>query len=229
MNILSIDTVTDVCSVAITYKGETVQRTSSERVGHSNLILALISSLCAEMEVSFSKLDVMGVDIGPGSFTGVRIGIGVIQGLAYGTNLPVIGVSSLETLAASQKGKLVLPALDARMGQIYCGLYDTECGVTELVSPVVCYPDEVPFTIGNRDLFGLGSGWEQYDKEIVGGLKVPTWNKETRFDSNWKSNWYPEARFVNQLAMTRGLTCSTGALNLRASYVRNQVVNSKRT
>ncbi len=225
MNILSIDTATDVCSVAITYDGQTEQLVSDERIGHSNLVLGLVSTLCQNMGISISQLDVMAVDIGPGSFTGVRIGIGVIQGLAYGANLPVLGVSSLEVLAASTSEGTILPALDARMGQIYCGLYDTSIDLVEVVAPIVCYPAKTRIVIGEEAVLGLGSGWDQYGLKMKEGL-AEIQEKGSIANIRWEKGKYPEARFINKVASMKGMEFCVNPLDLRASYVRNQVVKS---
>ena len=100
MKLLAIDTVTEACSVALFGVGDTIlERYIVEERGHSNLVLGMIDSLLSEAGIGRDDLDALAVDIGPGSFTGVRIGIGIGQGLSLGLGLPLIGVSSLMVLA----------------------------------------------------------------------------------------------------------------------------------
>ena len=223
MNLIAIETVTESCSVAVCYKGEIHQKSCSERIGHSNLVLGMVSGLCDELGVTLSDMDIIAVDVGPGSFTGVRIGIGVAQGLAYGADLPVMGVGSLEALSASLQNTLVLPALDARMGQVYCALYDVTMGTKEIMAPVVCAPSQIPWFDQQRDFVGLGSGWDQYYDEMLTSVsRAPN----QPLPIQWQPGQFPEAKFVTKIAIERGKTAAVSPLDLFASYVRNQVVST---
>lgn len=127
-NILAIDTSTPACSVAIRWGGETFTRHKLASREHTRLILPMVDELLSEVDIGLSQIDVIAFTAGPGSFTGIRIGFGVVQGLAFGADLPVLPVSTLETLAYTATRKLclesdasvqIIPMLDARMDEIY--------------------------------------------------------------------------------------------------------------
>ena len=137
-NILAIDTTTEACSVALNLRGTLLQRSEIAPNGHSRLVLGMVESLLREAGLDLRDLDALAVDVGPGSFTGVRIGIGVAQGLAYGAGCKVVPVGSLEALACGvfrdfyetasdpvpgPVPEIVLAAIDAHMGQIYYACY----------------------------------------------------------------------------------------------------------
>ena len=90
---------------------------------HSELLLPMLHELLAQAELSLEKLDGIAFGAGPGSFTGLRVACGVAQGLAFGLNLPVIGISTLKALAAQINNENVITAIDARMGEIYHAAY----------------------------------------------------------------------------------------------------------
>jgi tRNA threonylcarbamoyladenosine biosynthesis protein TsaB len=127
-NILAIDTSTPACSVAIRWGGETLTRHRLASREHTKLLLPMVDELLSEVDIGLSQIDVIAFTAGPGSFTGIRIGFGVVQGLAFGADLPVLPVSTLETLAYTATRKLclesdasvqIIPMLDARMDEIY--------------------------------------------------------------------------------------------------------------
>ncbi|WP_158379520.1 tRNA (adenosine(37)-N6)-threonylcarbamoyltransferase complex dimerization subunit type 1 TsaB [Candidatus Williamhamiltonella defendens] len=125
--ILAIDTTTDACSVAIWKHGEISSLSEICPRNQTQRILPMVQQILGASSLSLHQLDVLAFSRGPGSFTGVRLGIGVSQGLALGADLPMIGVSTLEILAQGacrQTGlKQVLVAMDARMGEIYWGAF----------------------------------------------------------------------------------------------------------
>ena len=252
MNILAIDTVTEFCSVSLTYQGETRQVMSDASTTHSHLVLDMVKELTRSFGIHLSELDALAVDIGPGSFTGVRIGLGVAQGLAYGSDLSVIGVGSLETLSVSKPGALVIPALDARMGQIYCSIYDTREGVTSLCEPLVCDPDGVEFGSlvhlilpvdtqdqnginqdkGETKIYGLGNGWAEYYDPMMNSLAKEAKARNSRFIEegvfSCVAECYPEARMVAEVAQLKGMSAAVSPMHLLASYVRNQVAKKSK-
>jgi tRNA threonylcarbamoyladenosine biosynthesis protein TsaB len=130
---------------------------------HSQEILPRIEALLARAEIDKSALDLIVYGQGPGSFTGLRIGIGVVQGLAYGLQIPVVGVSSLACLAAQvvqapQQAALV--ALAARNTEVYFGAYGwAENGVRLLGREGVFEAAEIPEQDPGLTWFGIGDGW----------------------------------------------------------------------
>jgi tRNA threonylcarbamoyladenosine biosynthesis protein TsaB len=106
LNILAIDSSTEVCSVAFGNGADIFEEKNASRSGHSQTILELISTVLDNAQATLEELDLLAVDVGPGSFTGLRIGIGVAKGIAYAGRLPVAGISSLEEpgCSASDQG-----------------------------------------------------------------------------------------------------------------------------
>lgn len=135
-NLLAIDTSTAWCSVALSL-GDQAPELKHEAVsaGSSQLLLPWIESLLKKANISLKDLDAIAVGVGPGAFTGVRLGVAVVQGLAVSNNLPVISVISLDAIAAELVGtpefqkvnpRRFLVAIDARMGEVYWATYDTQ-------------------------------------------------------------------------------------------------------
>jgi len=128
-HILAIETSTSACSVALGLGDDLIFKRS--QVGnniHSQVLLTMVQEVLEEASFSVNGLNAVAVGQGPGSFTGLRIGVGVAQGIAYGVGCPMIGVSSLMALAfQSREEGLVIAALDARMGEVYWGCYNNEC------------------------------------------------------------------------------------------------------
>jgi universal bacterial protein YeaZ len=146
--LLALDASTEVCSVAVTDGSTVVQRYCDTPKSHSKVLLPLINEVLEEAKIALSDLDALAVTRGPGSFTGIRIGLGIIQGLSYGAKLPVIGLNTLDVMAEQYRatlscmsGSIIVPALDARMGEVYWSAYRAENEHCEAVIPAaVCAP-----------------------------------------------------------------------------------------
>ncbi len=171
--ILALDTSTPACSVALNIDGVVLEDFRMAPRLHNDLILPMVDQLLQQAELTLSDLDAIAFGRGPGSFTGLRISAGVVQGLAFGADLPVVPVSTLEALALEgfQKTSQAywLAALDARMGEIYMAGYrvdknaqgyQVECLLPEAVSK----PDELPKF--KQAFSGVGSGW-CYEERLV--------------------------------------------------------------
>lgn len=124
--ILSIDTCLGASSVAI-LDGDVVRAAHSEPMtrGHQERIAVLAREVAAEAGVKFAELTRIAVTVGPGSFTGLRVGLSFAKGLATALSIPCVGINTLEALAASADAKgLVAGVLDAKMGQVYLQVFD---------------------------------------------------------------------------------------------------------
>ncbi|MGL5948722.1 MAG: tRNA (adenosine(37)-N6)-threonylcarbamoyltransferase complex dimerization subunit type 1 TsaB [Aeromonas sp.] len=153
MKILAVDTATEACSAALLC----VDEAGNERVyarweeaprDHTKKILPMVQSVLDEAGVRLTELSAIAFGQGPGSFTGVRIGISVAQGLAFGVDVPLIGISTLAAMAqgawAQHNACQVLAAIDARMDEVYLGAYQLSAGVMQpLQTEVVSRPDEL--------------------------------------------------------------------------------------
>lgn len=182
MKLLAIETASDACSCALLMDGTHLERHLIAPRRHAELVLAMVEELLAEAGLGLAGLDALAFGRGPGSFTGVRIAAGVIQGLAFGADLSVVPVSSLQALAqgAWREGGngRVLAAFDARMGEVYWGAYeiDDKGLMTAAMDDGASPPEAVPVPSGSGWL-GAGEGWGAYAgilAERIGGKLVGT-------------------------------------------------------
>ena len=144
MLVLALETSTDLGSCALWRNGQTIFRICPSGQPHSETLLPLVRELLAEAAVTVGQLDAIAFGAGPGAFTGLRIACGVAQGLAVAAGVPVVPVSSLETLAAMSGAERVLAMLDARMGEVYSGRYvRSDDGYTLQGEIRVSAPDDI--------------------------------------------------------------------------------------
>lgn len=229
MKLLAIDTSTEACSAALWLDGEVCQRYQVAPREHGQLILPMIESLLAEAGLALTQLDTLAFGQGPGGFTGVRIANSVIQGLAFGTDLPVVPISSLAALAQGACTELgtphVLAAIDARIGEVYWGAYraNENSGLVALVDKeIVCMPEDVPLPLAGDvgGWFGVGTGWHTYAQSLKARLGEAV--------TAWDGQRYPQAQHLAQLAadaFQRGL--AVGAEQALPVYLRDEVAWKK--
>ncbi len=127
--ILSIETSTPLCSVALHRVGELIAtRETQEEGGHGKKLTRLIESVCADAGISMNQLDAIAVSNGPGSYTGLRIGLATAKGLCFGLDIPLITMNTLQVMANAWTGlpenTLLLPMLDARRMEVYAAVFD---------------------------------------------------------------------------------------------------------
>lgn len=166
--ILVIDTSTEACSAALIADNSLIQRFEVSPRGHSKKILPMVEALLAEAKLTLAELDAIAYGRGPGSFTGVRIGSGIMQGLALGSEKPVLPISTLAAMAQQaieQSGaEHVLAAIDARMGEVYWGHYQNVDGLAVLVNEEqVIAPGELSaLNLDAPEYVAVGTAWETY-------------------------------------------------------------------
>jgi len=178
VNILGIDTSTVLGAVGIVDGDELVadMRTNIS-VTHSERLMLHIDGLLKSARLTMDDIDGFAVGLGPGSFTGLRIGVATVKGLAYATGKPVAGVSSLRALAGNLPDcrHMVCPVYDARKGMVYAALYrDTDAGREEVFSPRAMFPDDLVEYIDAPAVF-IGEGARVYGellKEKLGDKAV---------------------------------------------------------
>lgn len=167
MKLLAVETSTDACSAALFIDGQIEEQFALAPREHTKLILPMIDQLMAAAELRPQQLDAIAVSRGPGSFTGVRIAGGVVQGIAMGADLPVVPVSTLAAIAQgyfnqNSGADLAFTAMDARMDEIFWGCFQRNgLGLAELIGDEAVTPAaEVVFP--DLSGFGVGSGWGVY-------------------------------------------------------------------
>lgn len=159
MKLLVLDTSTEWCSAALWLDGHVQARRTLAGQRHSSLLLPMVDALLHESGVGLRQLDGIGYGAGPGSFTGLRIACAVTQGLAFGADLPVVGVSTLESIAAQTGAERVLTVLDARMAEVYWAAYQRDETAWQCVAgPALALPESVAVPDGSGWI-GAGNGF----------------------------------------------------------------------
>lgn len=188
MKILSIDTSTDYLSIAITDGAKVLARyhRPSHR-NHSRLLVPTISNLVRKVRLKMKDIDGFCVSIGPGSFTGLRIGVVTIKGLAYALNKPIVTVPTLDVIAHNAnffKG-VVVPVLDAKKKKVYACLYKSDGAKLKKISKYLLIPAE--------DLLKMTA---KYDKVLFLGDAVLLVGAGEKI-----KNWHPRADVAAGLAL----------------------------
>ena len=167
MKVLGIETATEVCAAAIVSDGHVVAESSvAKKNTHAEKLLVLISTVLEEAAATIDGIDGIAVSIGPGSFTGLRIGLSVAKGLAYAASKPLVAVPTLVALAQRaldagkvEPGGFVLAALDARRDEVYCQLFGvTGTGLTPVWDARDMTTAELIGEIDTRDVLLTGDG-----------------------------------------------------------------------
>lgn len=168
MKILALDTSTEYCSVALWRDGAVDAREAHAGQRHSELLLPMVDELLGRHGLAAKDLDGIAFGEGPGSFTGLRIGCGVTQGLAFGAGLPVVGVSTLLALAEAAGAARAVCCLDARMGEIYHAAYAQSGPDWRTVHlPSLCAPEDAP-PLPAGAWTGCGGGFAAHDAALRG-------------------------------------------------------------
>lgn len=171
---LAIDASTEACSVALQINEQVISRFELCPQSHSLLLLPMVDEVLKEAGVKLTELDGLIFGRGPGSFTGVRIGIGVAQGLALSAQLPVVGVSTLQAMAQLAFDKhdqeKVLSVIDARMSEVYSGYFVIDdSGIMQLHGEEsVLPPENLAFHYQAQAIpaFAVGTGWDAYTETL---------------------------------------------------------------
>src|SRR5690606_16468967 len=168
--LLAFETSTEACSVALWRDGQVLERFDVVPRRHAELSLPWAEQLLAEAGVARSQLDAIAVGRGPGAFTGVRLAVALAQGIALALDRPVVPVSTLAALAARGRDGRVVAALDARMGEVYLGMFEVAAGeVRALGCEAVLRPDlaQLPPQGGWH---GVGTGFAAAEGALVARL-----------------------------------------------------------
>lgn len=225
MKLLAVDTSTPACSAALCIDGAIVEKFTLAPQQHTQLVLPMIDELMAEAQLSPQQLDGLAFGRGPGSFTGVRIATSVVQGIAFGADLPVVPVSTLAALAQDYFNKyddteVVFAAMDARIQEIFWGVYRTgerRSAVLlgeEAVTPATNVTFPACFGVG------VGSGWKVYATQL--SQRLGAW--VTGIDSSL----LPRAALIAQLGV-EGLRCNQAVSFDQALpvYLRDKVAKKE--
>lgn len=221
--ILALDTATEACSVALLHRGVVTSLDEVSPRTHTQRILPMIDELLIQAGISIQQIDALAFGRGPGSFTGVRVGSGIAQGLAFGATLPVIPVSNLLAMAEAAYQKLnaisVVALIDARMNEVYFAQFErNQYGWETVIEEQVCSPEKAIAQIKCRkDTAVVGTGWHVYPQFAAASLAA-TVTEIT----------LPSAQYMLPLVLEfieKGETKS--ALDIEPVYLRNEVTWQK--
>lgn len=220
MKLLALDTSTEACSVALLQQNTIIALDEVCPQQHSKRVLPMIDRLLADAGLSLNALDGIVFGRGPGSFTGVRIGVSVAQGLAFGADLPVYGVSTLAAMAQAAvrlyQAKQIVAAIDARMAEVYLASFslDADGVLQQLCAEQAVKPQQLAPLGLTGEVVAVGTGWQTYANELqqVQRARIVT------------DILYPSAQdmlTLAQSAYTQGHFVS--AENAEPVYVRDEV------
>lgn len=224
LNILAIDTSSDACSVALLSNHTIKEIFQVAPRQHNALILPMIEQILQKANLTLKQLDAIAFGCGPGSFTGLRIATGIVQGIAFAADLPVIPISTLQALAQGALRefgtKNVIAAIDARINEIYWAAYESDGNqVMQAQTPeIVCTPAEISVVASTWQ--GVGSGWDTYHAILQEKLGERL--------QNWLPKCYVKAQDIVKLAAIdyqKGKVVS--ASQATPIYLRDQVVKEK--
>ena len=191
--LLALDASSSACSAALLHRRPGADDVLLSRFAltpraHTRCLLPMVDEVLAEAGLPASALDAVAYGRGPGSFTGLRIAAGVAQGLAYGLDRPLLGVSTLEALALGAHRRYhyryLITALDARMGEIYVAAWQCRDGAPVALSEeAVMAPARLRLPAGHddHDWVGIGSGWalwEQMPAAVQAGMGLCVTERE---------------------------------------------------
>lgn len=174
-NIINIETSTEVCSVALTSDGQVLEHYENyEGHTHSTVLNSYIYDILRYVRSREIKVDAIAVSIGPGSYTGLRIGLSEAKGLAFGLNVPLIGVNTLQLMSVSamfgrfsdEDDVLYVPMIDARRMEVYTAVYDK--ALNEIMSPTALVIGENSFSdlLVQHHLIFMGNGAGKVEEVI---------------------------------------------------------------
>ena len=228
ITLLALDTSTEACSVALWHKGEKTHLDELAQRTHTKRILPMVDELLANSGINLKQVDALAFGRGPGSFTGVRVGAGIAQGLAFGADLPVIAVSNLTAMAQAAfelyQAENVAAAIDARMNEVYFSQVKREKVRSELgeffqwnpvIEEQVCQPEKVLEQLSDLTAYRVGTGWAAYPQFKDSGLEG-------------SDIILPSAQYMLELALTDYAQNKViSALEIEPVYLRNEVTWKK--
>ena len=228
LTLLALDTSTEACSVALFHHGEKTHINELAQRTHTKRILPMIDEILANSGLRLNQVDALAFGRGPGSFTGVRVGAGIAQGLAFGAELPVIPISNLTAMAQAafelHQAENAVAAIDARMNEVYFSQLVREKVRSdfgeffqwrEIITEQVCSPEQAIKQLRDDNAFRVGTGWVAYSQ----------FTEKNLISSDIA---LPNALYMLELARVEYLQKRTiSALEIKPIYLRNEVTWKK--
>lgn len=190
--ILNIETSEKACSVALCHEGEIMyQLSETDPMRHAEKLAPFIDSILKELRKRGEELDAIAVSIGPGSYTGLRIGLSTAKGIAFSLNKPLIAVPTLMTWAvktmfasyAWQGDEVILPMMDARRMEVYAAAYDFALKEILYPQPIIIDADSLSNFMPEKKIIIVGSGAEKVKNAFENGDALKTLRGRIEFPS----------------------------------------------
>ncbi len=220
--ILALDCSADISSVALLHEGQVYTLVEDQQKKPSAYLLAMMDQIFTEAGINKDELHCLTCTIGPGSFTGVRIAISIIQGLSYSLDIPVVPISSLAAMALGaqqqQGASNVLVAIDARMSELYWAYYHVptidECQL--IGAEHVSKPEAVITDLAEYD-WAIGNGWQVCGDKLTNRISTKQIDPDSTIHANFLLPVAAKRSYVNSVIQ---------AEQLLPNYLRNQVVQT---
>ncbi len=197
MKILGIDTSTKFLSLGA-YDGDKIYEYNLDLgIKHSTLLIPTIKRILDALGWSIGKIDYLACGLGPGSFTGMRVGVAAVKGISWSLKKPIIGIATLDILAAAVTASdaTVAAIVDAKRGLAYCGIYKIKNGSLKRVTPYMLLSEEELFKKIKDSTVILGDGLNLYKEKILADIRgVSILDKDY---------WYPKGRSIIKLVLER--------------------------
>jgi tRNA threonylcarbamoyladenosine biosynthesis protein TsaB len=193
--ILGIETATKICSVALSENGKLLA--SKEEGGaysHSEKLTVFIQEILKQAGKNLKDLDAIAVSKGPGSYTGLRIGVSAAKGLCYGLEIPLISVSTLQAMAKGKTEKNVLfcPMIDARRMEVYTALFDENNKELAPISAKIIDESSFDDQLKENQIIFFGDGADKCE-EVLG----------SNVNALFSKDGFPSAEYINQIALEK--------------------------
>ena len=168
MKILAFDGTAKVASAAVVENGKALATYSIDNgLTQSELLLPMAEAITKSLQIGFSDIGAFAVTVGPGSFTGVRIGVSLVKGLAFGRKVPCVPISTLEALAENLRGMsdaIVVPCMDARRAQVYTAIFESDGNeltrlTEDLAIPITELYEKLSKYVGKK-IYLVGDGYD---------------------------------------------------------------------
>lgn len=193
--ILNIESSTTNCSISLALDGNLValKESNDDKYSHSTKLHSFINEVLKKSNISVKELVAIAVSKGPGSYTGLRIGVAAAKGLCYSLDIPLISISTLHILSKQIQVKeqgLILPVMDARRDEVYCAVYDSSYNLIKKAVPKIINQESFSELSYKSKLYFIGNGQEKCKRLIEN-------NTNLIFSNN---NTFPSAREMTQLS-----------------------------
>lgn len=197
VKILGIDTSTNFLSIGIYGDNNVYEYNLELGRKHSSLLILTIKRILEALGWDAGDIDYFVCGLGPGSFTGIRVGLATIKGLAWSLNKPTVGIPTLDILASGVDvpGRPIVPVIDAKRGLVYCSIYKIKDNIQKRVAPYMLLAEDDFFRKVNNGAVIFGDAAPLYKEKILNNIKGAT-----VLD---KGSWYPKGRNIINLALER--------------------------